>query len=286
MQDKVGKTKLSLLQGTRVYLSGPMDFVASRAVEKKYGWRNRVGQFLRSYGVTTFDPWNKPEIKGVHEYGREDKNIEKIKNKWRFEDTKEGAKARAFCAEEFWEALHIDLRMVDTSDFTIAYCPTNIYSVGTVHEIVLCRLQQKPVLFVSPMIEFDTFHELKRHLETKKDKKGEKLLNQLAEDIPIKENPVGIPSLWYMYLVGNETFFDGFGFEEYREEFKWKKEIPLDKREKENKPKRPLLPFLKRLDQELPKKWNNDLKKYEPNDDFLLWDLKRKNVVGPKITQD
>ncbi len=37
---------------------------------------------------------------------------------------------------EFWETLHIDLRMVDTSDFTIAYVPTNIYSVGRLKKYV------------------------------------------------------------------------------------------------------------------------------------------------------
>ena len=45
-----------LLNGARAYLSGPMDFMADRAAEKKYGWRNRVSQFLRHYGVTVFDP--------------------------------------------------------------------------------------------------------------------------------------------------------------------------------------------------------------------------------------
>ena len=32
----------NLLRDARVYLSGPMDFVASREAEKKFGWRNRV----------------------------------------------------------------------------------------------------------------------------------------------------------------------------------------------------------------------------------------------------
>src|SRR5688572_12433666 len=35
----------NLLRDARVYLSGPMDFVASRAAEQKLGWRNRVGDF-------------------------------------------------------------------------------------------------------------------------------------------------------------------------------------------------------------------------------------------------
>ena len=63
----------SLLQGARVYLSGPMDFVASRADEKRSGWRNRISQFLQQMGVTVFDPWFKPDVRGLHEYGREDK---------------------------------------------------------------------------------------------------------------------------------------------------------------------------------------------------------------------
>ena len=44
----------NFLSGARVYLSGPMDFVASRANEKKLGWRNRVGDFLRAQGAIVF----------------------------------------------------------------------------------------------------------------------------------------------------------------------------------------------------------------------------------------
>src|SRR5258708_22276026 len=126
-----------LLEGARVYLSGPMDFVASRATEKQFGWRNRVSQFLQKDGVTVFDPWFKPDVRGLHEYGREDvKSGDKIKNRWTYAGGVAGAKERSWCSKQFWETLHIDLRMVDTSDFTISYCPTNIYSVGTAHAII------------------------------------------------------------------------------------------------------------------------------------------------------
>src|SRR5712664_2922315 len=78
-----------LLQGARVYLSGPMDFVASRAAEKKFGWRNRVGEFLEAMGVTVFDPWFKPSVRGLHEYGQEDvKSGERIKRRWTYEPSK------------------------------------------------------------------------------------------------------------------------------------------------------------------------------------------------------
>src|SRR5437868_14828644 len=89
--------------------------------------------------------------------------------------------------------------MVDTSDFTISYVPTNIYSVGTPHEIIMATLQHKPVLFVSPPVEFPSLRELREHL--KGDSRGEKLLKQLEYEMPIKEYPRGIQSLWYITFV-------------------------------------------------------------------------------------
>lgn len=276
----VPRRRKGLLSGARVYLSGPMDFVASRAAEKKYGWRNRVSDLLNSLGVTVFDPWNKPSVRGFYEYGREGVETTKIREKWTFDDSRQGARARAGCSGAFWGSFHIDLRMVDTSDFIIAYCPTNIYSVGTPHEIILCRQQRKPVLFVSPHVTFPSFNALREHL--KNDKKGAELLRQITDELPIKENPDGFPSLWYMPLVGGENFFDGFGFAEYIQRFNWKS-IPLDDVERAHKVKRPLLPFLERLNKRLPMKWDNHFKKYARNDDWLLWNLKSIKTGGSKV---
>jgi hypothetical protein len=270
----VAKRRPRLLRGARVYLSGPMDFVASRAAEKQHGWRHRVGDLLRAMGVTIFDPWFKPEVRGFHEYGREGVSTAEDRARWSFRPGREGAKARAYCADKFWQSLHIDLRMVDTSDFVVAYCPTTVYSVGTPHEIILCRQERKPVLFVSPHITFPTLDSLDSHLATRGDRKGSRLLDRLKAEVPIKPNPDAVPSLWYMPLVGGEHFFDGFGFEAYRRRFGWKR-IPLDDQESLFPPKKPLLPFLERLNRRLPKKWDRRLEKYVPNDDWLLWDLKR-----------
>ena len=62
----------NVLKNSRVYLSGPMDFVASREDEKEFGWRSRIKSYLKSKGVVVFDPWEKPEVVGIHEYGKED----------------------------------------------------------------------------------------------------------------------------------------------------------------------------------------------------------------------
>jgi hypothetical protein len=276
------KRRDDLLRGARVYLSGPMDFVASRTAEKQLGWRNRVSQFLQGMGVTVFDPWYKPDVRGLHEYGREDvKSGERIKKRWTYEGGKRGAQARTWCAKRFWETLHIDLRMVDTSDFSISYCPTNIYSVGTPHEIIMATMQHKPVLLVSPPIVFPSLHELRAHLAA--DPKGSELLQRLEREIPIKENPRGIPSLWYIPLVGGENFFDGFGFAAYRKRFGWHQDIPIDQHERRFPPQRPLLPFVEKLNARLPKKWDSKLDRFVPDDDWLLWDFHSQQIRGKHV---
>lgn len=265
--------KRNLLAGARVYLSGPMDFVASREEEMKFGWRTRVGAFLQARGCIVFDPWQKPGVRGYADYGREGVDTTEIRNSWTFEDSHKHARARSKISGKFWETLHIDLRMVDTCDFVIAYCPTNIYSVGTPHEIVLCRQQRKPVLFVSPPVRFPTLTQLETHLAAQGDSKAQALVEKLKNELPVKPNEKAIPSLWYMPLVGSENFFDGFGFDAYRRQYRWPKTGPLDVREKAHKPVRPLLPFLETVMSRLPKKWNGWIKRYVRNDDWLLWDL-------------
>ena len=274
--------KPNLLRNTRVYLSGPMDFVASREVEKKFGWRNRVSEFLQELGVTVFDPWFKPEIQGVKEYGREDETTAKVRAQWSFDPSEKGASARASCADHFWPALHMDLRMVDTSDFIVAYVPTNVYSVGTPHEIILCRSERKPVLFVSPPVKFPALDRLRDHLSKKGDSEGSRMLKDLEVQVPIKENPDGSPSLWYMPLIGGEHFFDGFGFAQYRDRFKWQR-VEMDDREDAEPPQKPLLPFLESLNRQLPQKWDRHQKKFGPNDDWLLWKFDQGTAAGAQL---
>ncbi len=266
------------LQNARVYLSGPMDFVHCRKEEKKWGWRVRVGQFLADLGATVFDPWSKPSVLGMYGYGREGEKSARLRETWTFEQSPEGQAVRKQCCQRFREIMHLDLRMVDISDFVIACSPTNIYSVGTPHEIIVATQQHKPVLFVSPPVTFTALDHLRKHLTDRQDRKALKYLADLERQVPIKTNPRGVPSLWYMPLIGSENFFDGFGFARYRERFRWVPD-PADRLEEKRPPKRPLLPFLEELHQsgKAPEKWDPVAGKMTPDDDWLLLDLARQN---------
>lgn len=260
-----------ILSDARVYLSGPMDFVASRENEKRTGWRSRLSQFLMDFQTTVYDPWNKPEVAGMPHYGKEDEFSADKRYEWTYEDSTRGDRIRAELCAEFWPTLHIDLRMVNSSDFLISYCPTNIYSVGTVHEIVMARLENKPVLFVSPSISYPALEEMKEHLEMKRDNKGGDLLEKLVNEMPLHPNPQGIPSMWYMALIDAHYFFDGFGFKPYMDKYNWPYG-PLDEREEQFPPQRPLLPYLEKLNEAIPKRYDLERNKYVENSEWLIFD--------------
>jgi len=273
--NELGK-KRNILSGARVYLSGPMDFVASRAQERRFGWRSRVGDFLRRHGAIVYDPWSKPTVIGMPYYGKEDEfTLAKRKN-WTFGCRKMDHRIREELGEEFWATVHIDLRMTDISDFVIAYCPTNVYSVGTVHEIVMARLQQKPVLLVSPQVAFPAYNELRDHLEKSGDIKALRMLDSLSQEVPIRPNPKGIPSMWYMAMLRPDYFFDGFGFCEFAPAFGWKNG-PLDEHEHGRRAQRPLLQYLSTLNKAIPKTYDHAQDKWVENPDWLILD---NNVCG------
>jgi hypothetical protein len=274
-------SKAGNLAGCTVYLSGPMDFLAqSREEERVNGWRARVGQFLKKRGVNVLDPWHKPEIRALHGYGKEDDKSTENRNRWTFGDNDGERRFRAEICYSYWPTLHIDLRMVDKSDFLISFCPTNTYSVGTVHEIALARQQHKPVLFVSPPIPLRSLSELRDHLLRTGDKKGQELLQKLQQEQPMKENPNGAPSLWYMGMLYGDYFFDSFGFEAYKEEFGWK-QSPLDEMEQQPPARRrSLLRYLACLDAEIPDLYDPRLGQLVTDDDWLIFEKRLEEGAG------
>ena len=270
----------NILDSATVYLSGPMDFVASREEEKEKGWRTRITDFLNIMKTTVYDPWEKPVVSGMKHYGKEDEFTVDARERWTYDNDENGAKTRAELSEEFWPTLHIDLRMTDLADFIIAYCPTNVYSVGTVHEIATARLQHKPVLLVSPPLKYDAFDELESYLEDFPDNgKAKELFDAFKKEVPIRPNPNAIPSLWYMALLEREDyFFDGFGWDyirnhpDFKDKIDWPYYAPLDAREVgSGVPKRPLLPYLHKLNSQIPKNFDMDRGEKTENADWLIF---------------
>jgi hypothetical protein len=57
----------------------------------------------------------------------------------------------------------------------------------------------------------------------------------------------------------------------------------MDEREEKSPPQKPLLPFLRSLNEKLPLKWDRHLQKFGPNDDWLLWKLKGGTDTGAEL---
>ncbi len=262
----------SILNGVRIYLSGPMDFVVSRNEEKQFGWRSRLRKFLSPFGAIVYDPWTKPVIVGQNGYAENYEYSNTKRAQWTFEDSDTGRNVRSQLCDLFYPTVHINRRMVDICDLLIAYCPTNLYSVGTVNEIIRARSQNKPVLLVSPPVTYPSFAKLSEHLQEHKDQEGVKRLEQLKREAVLKENPEGIPSPWYLGILPEDYFFDGFGFSLYSHLIK-DEQYPrtrLDEIEANRKPLRPLLPYLEKLDKEIPKLYDARHKDYKENSDWMI----------------
>lgn len=119
------------LKGSRVYLAGPMDRVPDGGV----AWREKITPILQEMGILVLNPCDKPTSMGRE--SKEDRDrVEFLKKRYLFDDL----------AREFRTIRTIDLRMVDVSDFMIAYVNTDIHLCGTYEEIFLANRQKKPIL--------------------------------------------------------------------------------------------------------------------------------------------
>jgi nucleoside 2-deoxyribosyltransferase len=127
-----------------VYLAGAIDFYN----ENKIDWREDVKDKLLQIGFSSnnvLSPFKKP----IH--------------KWKNIMNAESSISLSIRKQKKWGALvdcvsqiaQIDLRLVDKSDFVIAFFPHDknnspIFTVGTIHEIIRARQQDKPLMVVWP----------------------------------------------------------------------------------------------------------------------------------------
>ncbi len=156
------------LNNHRVYLAGPIDHASDDGV----GWREELTPYLEKMGLTILDPTNKPVSQcRYNEIGDEKLHIQKLVNLKRWDELRTMAK----------EIVLVDLRMVEVSDFMIAYIDKDIHICGTYDEIFESLRRRKPTLIVhkggkSQMsmwlrgkmnhnFVFDSFDELYAYLE-------------------------------------------------------------------------------------------------------------------------
>jgi len=123
------------LNQTRCYLAGPIDYAKDDGV----AWRRNFTKFLKRVGAIPLDPTDKPVSQcKYNEIGDEKIMIEKLVELNRWDELREMAK----------EIVLVDLRMVEVSDFLVAYVNTDIPMCGTWDEIFESLRQRKPTYVV------------------------------------------------------------------------------------------------------------------------------------------
>lgn len=125
----------SRLYGMRCYLCGSIDKADDRGVE----WRSRLTPFLERMGIIVLNPCKKPINIGIEDEASIIKRRECVKNEM-FDEL----------SKDMYLIRHIDLRLVDLSDFIIVNLDLDILACGTHEEIGWANRQMKPVIVRVP----------------------------------------------------------------------------------------------------------------------------------------
>lgn len=120
-----------LLKNSYCYLVGPIEYS-----ENCFDWRITIAEALKQIDIKCFDP-NKDHF--INQLTETQEDRDKLKNQRDDGD---------------WEAISKymkgvisrDLRMVDLSTFIIGKIDPEVPTFGTIHEIVIASLQNKPIL--------------------------------------------------------------------------------------------------------------------------------------------
>src|SRR4051812_40747433 len=125
------ENKLNRLKGSVTYLAGAIDLCPNHGTT----WRKNITPLLTQLGVTVYNPLEKPINIGLE--NDDNRSTRKI--------LKDQGKFKEF-AQIMKIIRHADLRMIDKSDFLIAYLDLNIFACGTIEEISWCNKTKKPIL--------------------------------------------------------------------------------------------------------------------------------------------
>lgn len=122
---------MNRLRQTRCYLCGAMD----RVKDGGEGWRKNTRKVNDHQGIIWLDPTRKPI-----DIGTEDMASRARRRKYK-------ASGKLYAVtKEIKPIRHVDLRMVDISDFLVVNLDMDIHACGTYEEIFLANRQKKPIL--------------------------------------------------------------------------------------------------------------------------------------------
>ena len=124
---------MNKLRNAACYLAGPIDFCKTSGTDFRIEIQNK----LNHIGIKWLDPTNKPFQTG-QEVGKEKEHHQKLRSEGKWEELSKFAK----------EIRRVDLRMTDKCDFLICYLDTDIFSFGSLDELLSVEDQQKPVFLV------------------------------------------------------------------------------------------------------------------------------------------
>lgn len=122
---------MNRLLHSRGYLCGAMD----RVGDGGEGWRIKLQCDLADLGIFWLDPTHKPIDIGIEDSENRVK-VERLKEVGLFTEASEAYKV----------VRHVDLRMVDISDFLVVNINLDIHACGTYEETFLANRQKKPII--------------------------------------------------------------------------------------------------------------------------------------------
>lgn len=106
-----------------------------RAPDAGVGWRQQIQLDLSDLDLIWLDPTQKPIDIGLEDIdSRKRRTVAKLAGD--FDSV----------AREMKLVRHVDLRMTDVADFLIVHIDTEIYSFGTIEELVTANRMKKPII--------------------------------------------------------------------------------------------------------------------------------------------
>jgi len=132
MKELIEKNNPNLLERTRTYLVGHMQYASGR------DWRKYVEDELAQLNIITFNPYRKPFVKDVEE--------DEVARTRMADNMINGYYSDV--AERMSTVRSYDLNLVDRSDFIIAHLLPDVASWGSAEELVTAVRMKKPV-FIS-----------------------------------------------------------------------------------------------------------------------------------------